>query len=108
MRDLTISQMQQMQTQLQQRYLEKWGGLSPEKSIEKMLWLHGELGEASDILKKAGIHAVMSDPETRRRFVEEMCDAMMYLNDVFLCCDITPEEISEVYTQKFETNMRRW
>lgn len=108
MSDLTFTQMQQMQQELQEKYLEKWGGLSPEMALSKMLWLHGELGEASDIMKKQGNGAIMTDETVRRKFVEEMCDALMYFNDVLLCYGITPEELTEVYTGKFRTNMNRW
>lgn len=38
--------MQEIQKELQEKYKDKWGGLSPEKGIEKLLWLYGELGEA--------------------------------------------------------------
>lgn len=108
MPDLTFTEMQQMQQVLQEKYLEKWGGLSPEMALSKMLWLHGELGEASDVMKKRGNAAIMEDETVRRKFVEEMCDALMYFNDVLLCYDITPEELAEVYTEKFHTNMSRW
>lgn len=108
MSDLTFTAMQQMQQVLQEKYLEKWGGLSPEMALSKMLWLHGELGEASDVMKKKGSAAIMEDPGVRRRFVEEMCDALMYFNDVLLCFEVTPEELTGVYTEKFHTNMNRW
>lgn len=108
MPDLTFAQMQQMQQVLQEKYLEKWGGLSPEMALSKMLWLHGELGEASDVMKKQGNAAIMGDEAVRRKFVEEMCDALMYFNDVLLCYGITPEELTQVYTEKFRTNMNRW
>ena len=93
---------------MQEKYLEKWGGLSPEMAVSKLLWLHGELGEASDIIKKRGADAIMQDPDVRARFVEEMCDVLMYYNDVCLCFDISPDEVKRAYTEKFETNMHRW
>lgn len=108
MSDLTFTEMQQMQQVLQEKYLEKWGGLSPDMALSKMLWLHGELGEASDIMKKRGNGAIMTDEAVRRKFVEELCDALMYFNDVLLCYGITPEELTEVYAEKFRTNMNRW
>lgn len=108
MPDLTLAEMQSMQTQLQEKYKDKWGGLSPEKAVRMLLWLHGELGEASDIIKKSGSGAIMNDEPTRTHFIEEMCDAMMYFNDVLLCYGITPEEVEKVYREKFERNMKRW
>ena len=50
----------------------------------------------------------MNDPETRRHFIEEIADVVMYLNDVFLCYGITAEEYAEIYRDKFERNMTRW
>ena len=50
----------------------------------------------------------MNDPETRRHFIEEIADVVMYLNDVFLCYGITAEEYTEIYRAKFERNMTRW
>ncbi|MBQ7012003.1 MAG: nucleotide pyrophosphohydrolase [Clostridia bacterium] len=106
--NLTITEMQEMQKVLQEKNFERWGGLSPERSISKLLWLHGELGEVSDIIKKKGASKIMSDPEVRAHFVEEMCDVLMYYNDVLICYDITPEELEKAYRQKHEFNMNRW
>lgn len=108
MADLTVGEMQQMQRELQSLYLEKWGGLSPEKAKEKMLWMHGELGEASDLIKKRGSAAIMEDPQVRSRFVEELCDVLMYYNDILLCFDVTPEELRSAYVEKYTSNLRRW
>jgi len=33
---------------------------------------------------------------------------MPYYNDALLCYDISPEELKQVYTEKFEKNMKRW
>ena len=108
MAELTMQDMQRMQKTLQQKYFEKWGGLSPEMAIQKLLWLHGELGEASDVIKKNGDDAILEDGEIRRHFIEEMCDVMMYFNDVLICYGITPEEFAEIYVKKYDTNMSRW
>ena len=93
----TVTFQGSMQQVLQEKYLEKWGGLSPEMALSKMLWLHGELGEASDIMKKQGNGAIMTDEAVRRKFVEELCDALMYFNDVLLCYGITPEEFITLF-----------
>lgn len=108
MSDFALSEMQQMQRELQQKYIEKWGGLSPEKAVRQMLWLYGELGEAADVIKKEGSSKIMSDAQVRQHFVEELCDVMMYFNDVMLCFDISPEELQKVYCEKFSNNMGRW
>ena len=73
-----------------------------------LLWLYGELGEAGDIIKKQGDACIMREPATRRHFVEELCDVMMYFNAVMLCYDITPEALVGVYREKYQTNMTRW
>ena len=51
---------------------------------------------------------ITEDPQIRRHFIEELCDVMMYFNDVMLCYDITPEELEEVYQEKHRRNMERW
>ena len=104
----SLDRMHEIQTELQAKYLEKWGGLSPEKSVRTLLWMIGETGEVADIIKKKGEHAIMSDPAVRHDFVEEMCDVLMYFNDLMLCYGITPEELEEVYEAKHARNMKRW
>lgn len=66
------------------------------------------MGEVADIIKKQGASQVMADEKTRRHFVEEMCDVMMYFNDVLLCMNITSEEFEQVYMEKHAKNMGRW
>ncbi len=108
MNHLTITDMQNMQRELQEKYKDKWGGLSPEKAIQKLLWLYGEAGEVGDIIKKNGSAQIMNDDTVRAHFVEELCDVMMYFNDLMLCYDITPEEFERIYREKHHTNMGRW
>ena len=108
MEDMSLTEMQEMQRILQEKYFQKWGGLSPEKAVSKLLWLYGELGEVGDIIKKQGSDRIMNDPETRRHFTEEMCDVMMYFHDVMLCYGITPKEMTAVYRDKFQKNLTRW
>lgn len=104
----SLSRMHEIQTELQAKYLDKWGGLSPEKSVRTLLWMMGEAGEVADIIKKKGEKAIMNDPQIRHDFVEEMCDALMYFNDLMLCYDITPEELEAIYEAKHRRNMKRW
>ena len=106
--DLTISEMQDMQRTLQEKYFDKWGGLPPEQARQKLLWLFSEAGEAADIIKKHGDNCILHDADTRAKFIEEMADVLMYFNDVLLCYDITPEEFAAVYRQKHTANMNRW
>lgn len=108
MANFGFEEMQAIQKELQEKYLEQWGGLYPEKAVRMLLWMMVEAGEVADIIKKEGDQAIIDDPETRRHFIEEMCDVMMYFNDVMLCYSITPEELENVYWEKHKRNMRRW
>ena len=108
MNDLNFTQMQEMQRALQEKYIDKWGGLSPKIGRDQLLWMIIEAGEMADIIKKKGDEAILHDVEARSHFVEETCDVLMYLNDVMLCYGITPEEIAAAYRAKFERNMTRW
>lgn len=108
MASLDLEDMQQIQKELQAKYLEKWGGLSPKIGRDKLLWMMIEAGEVADIIKKKGDDAILNDPETRHHFTEEVCDVLMYLNDVLLCYGITPNEVENVYLEKHKRNMSRW
>ena len=108
MADLNITEMQDMQRELQQKYIDKWGGLSPEKARSKLLWLYGELGEVGDIIKKCGDDKIMDDEQTRRHFIEELSDVLMYFNDIMLCYNISSDEIAAIYREKHSRNMQRW
>ncbi len=107
MSQFDLNKMQQIQRELQEKYFEKWGGLSPEKGKVKLLWMMIEAGEVADIIKKQGDEAILEDEATRKSFIEEVCDVMMYLNDVLLCYDIKPDEVEKVYLEKHEKNMKR-
>ncbi|WP_322174806.1 nucleotide pyrophosphohydrolase [Acutalibacter caecimuris] len=103
-----FAEMQAIQEELQARYFERWGGLRPEKGRDSLLWMMIEAGEAADIIKKRGDGPIVDDPAVRRHFVEELCDVLMYLNDVMLCYGIGPEELEEAYREKHRRNMGRW
>jgi NTP pyrophosphatase (non-canonical NTP hydrolase) len=68
----------------------------------------GEIGEVVDILKKHGGIKSSGDADLRHDLIEELCDVLMYCNDIMMCFGITPEELKEVYIQKFQRNMNRW
>ena len=104
--DLKISQMMGFQQMLQDKHPE-WGGLHPGRAQEQILWGIAEIGEAVQLIKKLGAERVMSDPQIRRAFVEEMGDVFMYYWDALMCLGVTPEEFSEVYAQKCEKNLGR-
>lgn len=106
--DFSIREMQEMQKALQDKYKDKWGGLSPEVGKNQLLWMIGEIGEVIDIVKQNGGTKAASDPDIRKDLVEELADVLMYYNDVLLCYGITAEELKESYTKKFQKNMKRW
>ena len=108
MRELNFESMQKMQAALQDRYKDKWPALCPEIAKEKLLWMMIEAGEMADIIKKQGNGQIMDDPEIREHFIEEMCDTLMYFNDVMRCYSITPDELERVYLEKHRRNMGRW
>lgn len=108
MSEFTFDKMQEMQRKLQDKYIDKWGGLYPEKGREMLLWMIGEIGEVSDVIKQNGDKRIMTDENIRRHFIEEMCDVMMYFNDVMLCYDISSDEFINAYVEKHNKNMERW
>lgn len=108
MANFGFDDMQAIQKELQEKYEDRWGGLYPEKGRDSLLWMLIEAGEVADVIKKQGDKAIMEDPDIRHHFIEEMCDVMMYFNDVMLCYGITPEELEKVYREKHERNMKRW
>ncbi len=108
MAELNFDRMQQMQKELQEKYKDMWEPVCPDTGKNKLLWMMIEAGEAADVIKKKGNGKIMSDGETRKHFIEEMCDTLMYFNDVMLCYSITPEELEATYTEKHEVNMKRW
>ena len=103
-----MTQMQEMQKALQDKYKQKWEPINMETGQNKLLWMIGEIGEVIDIIKKNGCHEAVTSPELRNELVEEMADVLMYYNDVMLCYGITPEELKKAYTEKFSRNMQRW
>lgn len=105
---LTFEKMHSMQAELHERYKDKWRPLSPEIARDKLLWMMIEAGEMADIIKKKGDAKIMERGEVREHFIEEMCDTLMYFNDVMRCYGITPEEMEAVYYEKHQRNMGRW
>ena len=108
MQQFTISEMQEMQKALQEKYRHKWEPICPEIGQNKLLWMIGEIGEVIDIVKKNGGEVACTDEKIRQDLVEEMADVLMYFNDVMLCYGITEAEMKQAYTEKFERNMTRW
>ncbi len=106
---LTIKQMYDYQTRLQERFRGVWEPVDPDHAPHKLLWAHGEIAEAADILKKKGVKAASEDEELRHDVMEEIADVMMYLFDTLHCLGMEPEEFSEIYRTKIEYNINeRW
>ena len=108
MANFGFDDMQAIQKELQEKYYDQWGGLYPEKAVRMLLWMFCEAGEAADVMKKTPTEKLLADTPERRHFIEEMCDVMMYFNDVLLCYNITRQELVKVYREKHERNMKRW
>ena len=108
MSEFCISEMLEMQKELQEKYKDKWEKICPDAGKHKLLWMIGEIGEVIDIVKKNGDVKVAEDNDLRKHLIEEMADVLMYYNDVLLCYGISEEELKEAYTTKFEKNMKRW
>ena len=106
--DFSINEMLAMQKALQEKYKHKWEPICAETGKNKLLWMIGEIGEVIDIIKQNGGTKASSDAEIRKDLVEELSDVLMYFNDVLLCYNISPDELKESYTNKFERNMKRW
>ena len=96
-----MSEMQEMQKALQDKYKHKWEPICPEIGQNKLLWMIGEIGEVIDIVKKHGGEKASSDRDLRRELVEELADVLMYYNDVLLCYGISAEEALAKATDKF-------
>lgn len=108
MSDFSVNEMLEMQRKLQDKYKDKWEKICPETGKNKLLWMIGEIGEVIDIVKQNGGTKSCEDTEIRAHLVEEMADVLMYYNDVLLCYEINADELKQVYTEKFERNMKRW
>ena len=105
---LDIEAIMDMQRRLQDRYRGWWEPIEPARGLNKLMWMIGEVGEVSQILKRRGHEGVMNDQQVRADLVEELCDVMMYFGDVLLCYDITPEEFEAAYRAKHARNLTRW
>lgn len=105
--DLRISDLLNMQRELQKLHEADWGSTPPSHGRSQLLWGIGEIGEVIDIIKKRGDDEILHNPETRSHFIEEMADVIMYLSDVMLCYNITAEEYSDAHAKKHARNMHR-
>ncbi len=105
--ELSISQMMQMQRELYEKHKDRWEPRQPQYGRSHILYMIEEIGEMVAILKKKGDASVVENPNVRLAFVEEMADVMMYYIDTMLCYQVTPEEFSQAFAQKYARNMGR-
>jgi len=106
-KDLSISEMQQMQLELYEANKDKWGDRKPEYAKNHILYMIEEIGECISIIKKKGIDSIMNDADIRARFLEEITDVQNYYIEVLNRLEITPEEYSKAYIEKHNSNMKR-
>lgn len=108
MSSFSIDEVLEMQKTLQERYKGRWEPIGPETGKNKLLWMVGEVGEVTEIIKKNGHERIMGDDAVRAHFVEEMADVLMYYGDVMNCFSITADELAEACRAKFRRNLERW
>jgi len=106
-KSVSIEEMLKMSHDLYEENKHKWSPMEPEHGRTFILYMIEEIGEVISIVKKKGEEEIMDNNETRERFIEEMCDVMMYYSDVLNRFGVTSEEYSKVYRAKFDKNMKR-
>lgn len=106
-KDLSISEMQNMQLDLYEQNKEKWNDMEPNAAKNHMLYMIEEIGECISIIKKKGINAIMQDSNVRSRSLEEITDVQNYYIEILNRLKITPEEYSKAYIEKHNINMNR-
>lgn len=107
MDDLSFSDILDMQHALWERNQNSWRPLEPKYARESFLWMMEELGEAIAIIKKKGDTEIMENSAVRTHFTEEIADMLMYLGDVLMRYEITPQEIASAYEQKHTRDLSR-
>lgn len=105
-KDIAFEEMFALQKALHEAH-PSWGGLPPELAQNKLLWAFEEMGEIVAIFKKKGYQEILEQGGVRSCFLEEVCDVLMYLNDMMLALNVTPEEVGAAYRGKFRYNQKR-
>ena len=105
--NLNISELKEMQFKLYELNKENWNDMEPKFAKDHMLYMIEEIGECIAIIKKKKIDNIMNDEKIRNRFIEEMSDVLMYYIEVLNRLDISAEEFSKVYMEKYYTNLSR-
>lgn len=107
MADLSIKDMMKLQFELWEKHKDTWSPMEAKYARNSLLWTVEELGEVIAIVKKKGEDQIMSNPDVRDHFIEEMADVFMYLIDVMLRFDISSEEFSNMFLKKTNYNKNR-
>lgn len=105
--DLKISELKEMQLKLYELNKEKWNDMELQFAKNHILYMIEEIGECISIIKKKKIDNVMNDEHIRNRFIEELSDVLMYYIEVLNRLDISAEEFSKIYLEKYNTNLKR-
>ena len=105
--DLKLSEIMEMQKQLQEKHKGIWAPLTPDYGRSCLLWMVEELGEVVSVIKKRGETYIMTDPIIREAFIEEFVDILMFMNDALLCYKISPSALSNAFIKKHNRNMNR-
>ena len=107
MKDLSFNEMLKMQYELWEKHKDEWSPLEPQYARNHFLWMIGEIGEVLEIIKKCEENRIMNDINIKSAFTEELCDVLMYFNDILLRYNITAEDIAVAYAKKHAKNMNR-
>lgn len=105
--DLRISEMLKFSKTLWEKNKDNWSPMEPKYGKSFILYMIEEIGEVISIIKKKGENEIMDNNEVRERFIEEMGDVLMYYMDVLNRFNITSEEFSKIYLNKYISNMDR-
>lgn len=105
--DLRISEMLKFSKILWEKNKDNWSPMEPKYGKSFILYMIEEIGEVISIIKKKGEDEIMDNNEVREKFIEEMGDVLMYYMDVLNRFNITSEEFSKIYLNKYISNMDR-
>ena len=105
--NLDIADLKEKQLKLYELNKEKWNDMEPKYAKDHILYMVEEIGECISIIKKKKIDNIMTDENIRHRFIEELSDVLMYYIEVLNRLDISAEEFSKIYLEKYYTNLNR-
>lgn len=99
--NLKISDMLNLSYKLWEKHSDTWAPMKPEYAETFIFYLIEEIGESIAIIKKKGEAEIMNTPEIKEHFVEELGDVLMYFMNVLNRFNMSHEEFSKVYLEKF-------